>query len=127
MPRVRVKIPDELLQKAATRAQQLGVKIDDLYGEAIERYLEVNKNVSAGSLRSRSGMPSASPMLTIEVDEALFQRADVLAKRLGKRRDVLYAEALARHVAHAPVGDSALNQGHDLPSGAWRPNSGGSG
>lgn len=126
MPRVRVKIPDELLQKAATRAQQLGVKIDDLYAAAIERYVEVNKNVSAGSLRSRSGIPSASPMLTIEIDEALFQRADVLAKRLGKRRDVLYAEALARHVAHAPAAHSALDQGHDLPSGAWRPTGDGS-
>ena len=126
MPRVRIKIPDELLQKSATHAQQLGVSIDDLYAAAIERYLEVNTNVSAGALRSRSGIPSASPTLTIEIDEALFQRAEVLAKRLGKRRDVLYAEALARHVAHAPAGDSALNQGHDLPSGAWRPTSGGS-
>ena len=126
MPRVRVKIPDELLQVAATRADQLGLKIDDLYGQAIERYLEVNAKASAGSLRSRTGIPVASPQLTIEVDEAVFQRADVLAKRLGKRRDVLYAEALARHVAHAGGGDSALNQGHDLPSGAWRPTGGGS-
>src|SRR5215218_4364679 len=126
MPRVRVKIPDELLQRAATRAAQLGVKIDDLYGQAIERYLEVNANASPGSLRSRSGIPSGSPLLTIEVDEAVFERADVLAKRLGKRRDVLYAEALARHVQHAPVGDSALGQGHDLPSGAWRSSGGGS-
>ena len=124
MPRVRVKIPDELLQLAATRAEQLGVKIDDLYGQAIERYLEVNAKASPGSLRSRSGMPVASPQLTIEIDEAVFQRADVLAKRLGKRRDVLYAEALARHVAHAPAADSALNQGHDLPKGAWRPGGG---
>ena len=32
----------------------------------------------------------------------------------------MYAEALARHVEYAPTADSALNQGHDLPSGAWR-------
>ena len=126
MPRVRVRIPDELLQRAATRAEQLGVRIDDLYAQAVERYLEVNAKAAPGSLRSRSGIPSGSPQLTIEIDEAVFQRADVLAKRLGKRRDVLYAEALARHVAHAPVGDSALGQGHDLPSGAWRAPGGGS-
>jgi hypothetical protein len=39
---------------------------------------------------------------------------------LGKRRDVMYAEALATHLAYAATGDSALNQGHDLPSAAWR-------
>ena len=121
MPRVRVKIPDELLQVAATRAQELGTHIDELYAEAIDRYVEVNKSASAGSLRSRSGMPRAAPQLIIEIPEELFQRAEKVAKRLGKRRDVMYAEALARHVGHAPVGDSALNQGHDLPSGAWRP------
>ena len=120
MPRVRVKIPDELLQRAATRAQELGKHIDELYAEAIDRYVEVNQNASAGALRSRSGMPRAAPQLTIEIPEELLQRGDKLAKRLGKRRDVMYAEALAKHVQHAPAADSALNQGHDLPSGAWR-------
>jgi len=120
VPRVRVKIPDELLQRAATRAQELGKHIDELYAEAIDRYVEVNKDASAGSLRSRSGMPRAAPELIIEIPEELLQRADKLAKRLGKRRDVMYAEALATHVKHAPAADSALNQGHDLPSGAWR-------
>lgn len=123
MPRVRVKLPDELLQQAATSAQQLGKRIDDLYVEAIERYLEVNAGASAGALRSRSGMPSAAPQLTIEIPEELFGRADRLAKRLGKRRDVMYAEALAKHVSFVAGGDSALDQGHDLPSGAWRPKS----
>lgn len=121
MPRVRVNLPDELLQRAATRAQQLGKHIDELYAESIDRYVEVNKDASPGSLRSRTGMPRASPQLTIEIPEELFQRAEKLAKRLGKRRDVMYAEALARHLAYAPTADSALNQGHDLPSGAWRP------
>ena len=121
MPRVRVNLPDDLLQRVATRAQELGKQIDELYAEAIDRYVEVNKNASPGSLRSRSGMPRAAPQLTIEIPEELFQRAEKLAKRLGKRRDVMYAEALARHVEHAPIADSALNQGHDLPSGAWRP------
>ncbi len=121
MPRVRVKIPDELLQTAATRAQELGKHIDELYAEAIDRYVADNQDASAGSLRSRSGMPRAAPQLTIEIPEDLFQRADKLAKRLGKRRDVMYAEALASHVKHVPAADSALDQGHDLPSGAWRP------
>jgi predicted transcriptional regulator len=96
-------------------------KRDPLYAEAIDRYVEVNKRASAGSLRSRSGMPRPSPQLNIEIPEELFQRAERLAKRLGKRRDVMYAEALAKHVQYAPVADSALNQGHDLPSAARRP------
>ncbi len=121
MPRVRVKLPDELLQQAATRAQQLGKHIDELCAEAIDRYVEVNKAASAGSLRSRSGIPRASPQLIIEIPEELFQRAEKLAKRLGKQRDVMYAEALAKHVTAAAAAHSALNQGHDLPSGAWRP------
>ena len=43
-------------------------------------------------------MPRAAPQLIIEISEELFQRAEKLAKRLGKRRDVMYAEALAKHV-----------------------------
>lgn len=120
VPRVKIKQPDELLQSAGRRANELGKRIDELYTEAIDRYIETTKRASAGSLRSRSGIPIASPQLIIEIPEELFQRAETLAKRLGKRRDVMYAEALARHVAHAPIADSALNQGHDLPSGAWR-------
>ena len=121
MPRVRVNVPDELLQRAATRAQELDKHIDELFAEAINRYVEVNKNASAGSLRSRSGISRTSPQLNIEIPEGLFQRAEKLAKRLGKRREVMYAEALAKHVTYAPAGDSALNQGHDLPSKARRP------
>lgn len=120
MPRVRVKLPDELLQRAATRAQELGKPIDELYAEAIDRYVEVNKDASAGSLRSRSGISRSSPQLMIEIPEELFQRAEKLAKRLGKQRDVMYAEALAKHATSAAAAHSALNQGHDLPSGAWR-------
>lgn len=121
VPRVRIKQPDELLQSAGTRANTLGMHVNELYAEAIERYIEQTENASAASLRSRSGIPSSSPQLIIEIPEELFQRAEKVAKRLGKRRDVVYAEALARHVAHVPLADSALNQGHDLPSGAWRP------
>ncbi|HTN24016.1 MAG TPA: hypothetical protein VL120_08525 [Solirubrobacteraceae bacterium] len=120
MPRIRVSLPDELLQRAASRADELGKKIDDLYAEAIERYVEVNKRASAGSLRSRSVMPSTAPKFTIEIPEELFERGEKLAKRLGKKREVMYAEALARHIAYAPAAESAFDQGHDLPSGAWR-------
>ena len=125
MPRVRVRIPDALLQRAATAAQAEGKKIDDLYEEAIVRYIESTKNASPGSVRSRGGMPGGSPKLIIEISQELFQQADKLAKRLGKTRDILYAEALARHVPETSRRQSALDQGHDLPSGAWRP--GGSG
>jgi hypothetical protein len=74
VPRVRVSLPDELLQRVATRVQELGKHIDELYVEAIDRYVEVNKSASAGSLRSHSGMPRASPQLNIEIPEELFQR-----------------------------------------------------
>jgi len=121
VPRIRIKQPDELLQSAGKRANELGKHIDELYAEAIDRYVEETKNASVGSLRSRSGISRAAPQIIIEIPEDLFQRAEKVAKRLGKRRDVMYAEALAMHVTHAPIADSALNQGHDLPSGAWRP------
>src|SRR4051812_16449270 len=120
MPRIKVSLPDELLQRAATRAQDVDKKIDDLYAEAIERYVEVNKNASAGSLRSRSSMPRTVPQFTIEIPEDLFQRGEKLAKRLGKKREVMYAEALAKHIAYAPAAESAFDQGHDLPTRAWR-------
>lgn len=121
MPRVRVSLPDELLQRAAARAHELGVRVDDLFAEAIERYVRVNQSASAGSLRSRTGVSRASPQLDVEIPEELFGRAERLAKRLRKRRELMYSEALARHLGHAPAAGSALDQGHDLPSGAWRP------
>lgn len=121
MPRVRVSLPDELLQRAATLAEADGKTIHDLYTEAVTRYVETNQNARPGSMRSRSGIPRGSPTFTVELPEDLFQQAEKLAKRHAKRRDVLYAEAVARHIMHTPGGDSAFDQGHDLPSGAWRP------
>jgi hypothetical protein len=122
MPRIRVTAPDQLLQVAAERAEQLGTNIDELYAEAIERYITATKNASAGSVRSRMVFPRASPKIAVELPEELFKRADLAAKLQGKRREVLYADALAYHLAAAgPPADSALDQGHDLPSGAWRP------
>jgi predicted DNA-binding protein len=122
MPRVRVTVPDELLQHAATMAQQAGQPIDELCVEAIEGYVEAFKDATAGSLRSRRAfIPRGSPQISVQIPEELLKRADKLAKRLDKRRDVLCAEALTRHVlAKMPAGDSAFDRGHDLPSGAWR-------
>ena len=120
VPRIKIKQPEVLLQSAGARASELGKHIDELYAEAIDRYIESTKNATPGSLRSRGGIPVSAPQIIVEIPEDLFQRADKVAKRLGKRRDVMYAEALARHVEHATGADSALNQGHDLPSGAWR-------
>jgi predicted DNA-binding protein len=122
--RVEVKQPAELLELAATTAEQLGKSIDLLYAEAIERYIEVTRHATAGALRSRSFMPRTSPHVTIEIPEELFERAEQVAERQEKKRDVMYAEALAKALAKlaagAPSVVSALDQGHDLPSGAWR-------
>lgn len=122
MPRVKVSIPDPLLQVAADAAQAAGKKIDDLYEAAIIEFIEANKNTRAGAVRNRGGMPASSPKLTIEIPEKLFQEAEKVAKRLGKRRDAIYAMALEQHVKYDANAPSALDQGHDLPSGAWRPN-----
>jgi metal-responsive CopG/Arc/MetJ family transcriptional regulator len=122
MPRIRIGVPDELLKVAAARAEQLGKDLDELYAEAIERYIDANKNASGGSSRSRFSISRSSPQIIIEIPEALFQRADRVAKRLGKQRHIMYADALAKHLAAAGApAESALDQGHDLPSGAWRP------
>lgn len=123
MPRVRVTLTDGLLQHAATMAEQLEKPIDELYVEAIEGYVEAHKDASPGSLRSRRAIiPRGSPQISVQIPEDLLKRADTLAKRLEKRRDVLYSEALTRYVmAKLPPGESALDRGHDLPSGAWRP------
>ena len=120
MPRVRISVPDPVLQRAADAAHAAGEKIDDVYTAALMAYVESTKNASPGSVRSRSGIPRGSPKLTVEIPADLFQTVDKLAKRLGKTRDTLYAEALARHVPETGRSQSALDQGHDLPSGAWR-------
>jgi len=121
MPRVRFSVPDELLQVAAERGEQLGKEIDELYVEAIERYVKATKDSSAGAVRSRLVIPRKSPEIAIEIPDELFERADKAAKRQGKRRNVMYADALAYHLAAVgPPAESALDRGHDLPSGAWR-------
>jgi metal-responsive CopG/Arc/MetJ family transcriptional regulator len=122
VPRIRVSVPAELLKVATARAEQLGTDLDELYAEAIERYIEATRNSSPGTLRSRFIIPRSSPEIIVEIPEQLFQRVEKVAKRQGKRRHILYADALANHlvVAGAPAG-SALDRGHDLPSGAWRP------
>ena len=121
MPRVKVQLPDPLLQVAADQAHAAGKKIDDLYEEAIIAFVEANRHTRPGALRNRGGMSSSSPKLTIELSEKVFEDAEKLAKRLGKRRDLIYAIALHKHVAFEENAPSAFDQGHDLPEGAWRP------
>ncbi|HEX6390770.1 MAG TPA: hypothetical protein VFZ89_15020 [Solirubrobacteraceae bacterium] len=120
MPRIKVSIPDPLLQVAADAAHAAGKKIDDLYEAAIIEFIEANQHTRPGAVRNRGRIPASSPKLTIELPEKLFEDAEKLAKRLGKRRDALYALALEQHVAYAANAPSALDQGHDLPQGAWR-------
>jgi predicted transcriptional regulator len=120
---VRVSLPDELLQHAATLAEQREKPIGELYVEAIEGYVATHATTSAGALRSRAAIiPRGSPQLSIELPEDLLKRSSALAKRLNKRRDAMYAEALAGLVLReAPsTAASAFDRGHDLPSGAWR-------
>ncbi len=122
MPRIKVTVPEELLKLATARAEELGKSVDELYAAAIERYVDTTKSSSAGSVRSRISFPRASPQIAIELSEELYKRADQAAKRQDKRRHVLYADAMANHLAaaQAPT-ESAMDRGHDLPSGAWRP------
>ena len=120
MPRVKVMLPDPLLQVAADQAHAAGKKIDDLYEEAIIVFIAANQHTRAGALRNRGSMPASSPKLTIEISEKVFQDAEKLAKRLGKRRDVIYALALLKHVDYESNAPSAFDQGHDLPEGAWK-------
>ncbi len=120
MPRVKVSIPDPLLQTAADAAHAAGKKIDDLYEAAITEYIERHTD-APGQLTSRGGMPRSAVKLTIEIPEELFQQAEKLAKRLGMRRDVLYAVALAKHVsydANANTDDvHGLGDSRGLPTG----------
>ncbi|HEX3873473.1 MAG TPA: hypothetical protein VHW26_04965 [Solirubrobacteraceae bacterium] len=123
MRRVELRQPEELLTQAATTAEEVGKSVDVLYAEALDRYIEVTKHATAGALRSRTHVRRTQAYVTIEIPEELFERAEQAAERQEKRRDVMYAEALAKALAklaaRAPV-ESAVNLGHDLPSGACR-------
>jgi metal-responsive CopG/Arc/MetJ family transcriptional regulator len=122
VPRVRVSVPDELLKVAGQRAERLGKDLGELYVEAIERYVDATKNSSVGAVRSRFIVPRSSPQIAIDIPEGLYKRADQAAKRQDKRRHVMYADALADYlIATEPPSESALDRGHDLPGGAWRP------
>jgi metal-responsive CopG/Arc/MetJ family transcriptional regulator len=122
MPRIKVTVPDELLKVATAKAEEIGKNLDELYADAIERYVKTTETSSAGAVRSRFIIPRSSPQVVVELTEELYQRAEKAAKRQGKRRHVLYADALANHLGAtgAPAG-SAFDRGHDLPETAWRP------
>ena len=66
-------------------------------------------------------MPRSAVKLTVEIPGELFQQAEQLAKRLGMRRDVLYAVALAKHVSYDANAKSddvhGLGDGRGLPTG----------
>ena len=115
MPRVKVKLPDGLLQKAADRARELDKPLDELWSEAISTYVENNKDMRADAVRSRGGIPRSAPALTVEVSEELFERAEKLLKRVRKQRDWLYCEALAKHLSYN-AGSSHDPHGHTLPN-----------
>ncbi len=121
MPRVKITIPALMLETAQARAQEVDNSISELFAEALVRYLKSTEHATPGSLRSRSRIPRSSPVIAVEIPDELFQAADKRAERLEKSRDVMYCEALARHVPRRPAGPGALDQGHDLPAGAWRP------
>ena len=125
MPRVKVSIPDPLLQVAADQAHAAGEKIDALYETAISAFVERHKAGQEGKPRSAGGMPRSAIKLTIEISEELFQEADKLAKRLGMRRDVLYAIALAKHVSYDANAGAGADDNHGagdggMPTGRWQ-------
>ena len=119
VPRIRVSVSDALLQVAATEAGKRGKPVDELFADAIERYVGTTVGASAGALRTSYAVPRNSPTLAIELAEDLYQGANQVARRLGKRREVLYGEAVIAYLALASK-DNALDRGHDLPDGAWR-------
>lgn len=124
MPRVKVSLPDPVLQVAADQAHAAGQKIDDLYEAAISAFVERHKAGEEGKPRSAGGMPRSAVKLTIEISEELFQEAEKVAKRLGMKRDVLYAVALAKHVSYDANAGADDNHGtgdaRGLPSGRWQ-------
>jgi metal-responsive CopG/Arc/MetJ family transcriptional regulator len=121
MPKVKVRATDQLLTAVDTRAQERGQTLSEFYADAIESYLEVTKNASAGAVRSRFVVPRTGPEVVIELPEKLFERAEKAAKRQGKPRHVLYVDAVARKLMAGTHEGSALDEGHGLPAGAQHP------
>jgi metal-responsive CopG/Arc/MetJ family transcriptional regulator len=122
MPRIKVRVPAELLTAADKRADALGCNLSEVFTEAITGYVEATKNLSAGAVRTRAIIPPSSPEIVIDIPEALFERSEKVAKRQRKQRHVMYTDAVARHLKTAGTPErSALDAGHDLPSGANRP------
>ena len=125
MPRIKVSLPDPLLQVAAAQAPAAGTKIDALYETAISAFVDRYNAGEEGKPRTAGGMPRSAVKLTIEISEELFQEAEKVAKRFGMRRDVFYAVALAKHVsfdANAGADDNhGAGDARGLPSGRWQP------
>jgi metal-responsive CopG/Arc/MetJ family transcriptional regulator len=84
MPRVRVSLPDELLERAKERGRELGKRVDELYAEALARYLGVNRAGRPGLSRGKTVIPRSSPQISVDLPDDLFRRAERLSKRLGQ-------------------------------------------
>jgi hypothetical protein len=110
-----------LLQVALTEADKRGTPVDELFSDAITRYVASTTGASPGSLRSSYGVPRNSPTIAVELPEKLYQGANQVARRLGKRREVLYGDALIAYLRLSSDTGNAFDRGHDLPEGAWRP------
>jgi hypothetical protein len=124
MPEISVRVPDGLLQVATATAAERGRKLDDLYVEAIERYLRVTSSASAGSVRSRFLIPRSSPQIVIDIPQELIEQVEAAAGRQEKRPAVMCADALAYYLkatGAVNAAEGAVESGHDLPSGAYRP------
>ena len=119
MPRVKVMLPDPLLQVAADQAHAAG-KGSTTSTRKRSSSSSRHPDTRPGALRNHGRDRTLVALLTIEISEKVFQDAEKLAKRLGQRRDAIYALALYKHVRFEAHASSAFDQGHDLPEGAWK-------
>jgi hypothetical protein len=101
MPRVGLRVPAQILSQVRARAEEPHDR-DALWAQAISAYLERKGSPSPTKFPSyhdrmrREAFESARmPRTAVEVPDALFARADRLAKRLHKSRELLYSEAMA--------------------------------
>jgi len=101
VPRVRIRIPSHVLSQLHERAEEQEAR-DELWVKALSAYVErkgttaPQKPPSYNDRMRRDAFQSARmPQTAVEVSDELFGRADKLAKRLHKTRELLYSEAMA--------------------------------
>lgn len=121
MAQITFDVPEQMLELATTKAQELGKSLDELCIEAIDRYIRVTKHASPGSVRSRYLIPPSSPEITIEVSEDLLEQANEAAERQEKRPPMFFMDALAYQLTKlVGPGTSAIDWGHTLPANAMQ-------